>query len=146
MPSTRRFRLIAPACALVALLASCSPTTIVDDLATTTTAPNATTTTLAAPTGTIPELLQQLVDVSVGLGDAIVERDSSLANARLSRAVAIGEALEPKIREAGVDLVEDVQRIVGLVRTAVERKRPADADKAMRFAILVKDAAETLLA
>lgn len=146
MPSTHRFRALVRVSALVALLASCSPTIIEDSLSTTTTAPDATTTTLATPSGTIPELLQQLADVSVGLGDAIVDRDSSLANARLARAIAIGEALEPRIRDAGIDLVEDVQRVVGLVRTAVERKRPADADKALRFALLVKDAAETLLA
>lgn len=132
------------AIAALSLAAGCAPTTIVGDLTTTTAPVDTTTTTLAAPTGTVPELLQQLVDVSVGLGDAIVDGDRAETQARLDRAEAIGAVLEEKIIAAGVDLVEDVRRIVGLVRTAVERKRPADADKAQRFAALVRDAAESL--
>lgn len=137
-------RFVASAVFGAAALAACSPTTIVGDLSTSTTAADVTTTT-TAPDGTVVELLQQLVDVSVGLGDAIVDRDTATTEQRLERAEAIGRALEPKIRAAGVDLVEDVQRVVGLVRTAVRRNRPADADKAMRFAMLVKDAAVTLV-
>lgn len=129
---------------LVAVTASCAPTTIVGDL-TTTTAPAVTTsTTLAPPQGSVGQLLEELSGLTVGLGDAIVDGDNATAQARLDRAVAIGGVLVDKIREAGVDLVEDIERIVGLIRTAVERKRPADADKAQRFAGLIIESAANL--
>lgn len=131
--------------AAFAVLGGCAPTTIVGDLTTSSSvASDATTTTLPEPTGSVPELLQQLADLTVGLGDAIVDGDNATGRERLARAEAIGAVLVEKIRLAGIDLVEDVQRIVGLIRTAVERRRPADADKAQRFAALIKDAAITL--
>lgn len=129
---------------LLAVTASCAPTTIVGDLGTTVAPAQTTSTSLAPPSGTVGELLAELADLTVGLGDAIVDGDSATTTARLDRATAIGAVLVEKIRAAGVDLVEDIERIVGLIRTAVERKRPADADKAQRFAGLVIEAAETL--
>lgn len=144
-PRTRSAVLALSTVTCIIALSSCAPTTIVGELTTTTAPADTPSTTLATPTGTVAELLQQLADVSVGLGDAIVERDTATADQRLARATAIGAVLEERFRAAGVDLVEDVQRIVGLVRTAVERKRPADADKAQRFAMLVRDAAADLL-
>ena len=40
---------------------------------------------------------------------------------------------QPQIAQATQDLLDDTQRMMNLFITAVERKRPADADKAMRF-------------
>jgi hypothetical protein len=45
-----------------------------------------------------------------------------------------------------IGLDADVQRIVELVRTATERKRPADADKAARFLSLLRESLPELLA
>jgi hypothetical protein len=53
---------------------------------------------------------------------------------------AVWVALEPKLLALGNDSQTDVGRIVGLVRSAVEKKRPADADKAARFARLYVEA------
>ncbi len=132
------------------LLTSCA-TQILESTDTTTTdtasvAPMAsTTTTLPIATGGIIDLLEQLLDTSKGLGQAIVDSDSDVVNARKNQANAIWVAIEPQIRAAEIDLVEDVQRLVGLINTAVNRKRPADADKVLLFLPPIITAAEKLL-
>jgi len=127
---------------VVATLSACAPTTIVGSLESTTT----TTSTLApTPTGDIKELLVQLGDLTAGLGQMIVDGETAAARARLAQARAIWAVMEPQIRAAGVDLIEEVQSIIDLIGTAVERKRPADADKAQRFITLVAESAATLL-
>lgn len=78
-------------------------------------------------------------DALVGMGQAIVDGDRSTSSAKRAEVDAIWAVLEPKIRESGLDLVEDVQRIVNLVHTATDRKRPADADKASRFLALITE-------
>lgn len=123
---------------VASLLASCSPTTIVGDVDTTVPA-DTTTTTMAPPTGDIRSLVDQLIDTATGLGDAVVNGDTNETNARLARAEQILRALEPKVKASGLDILEELQRIVGLVRTSVQRKRPAEADKAQRFAMLIAD-------
>lgn len=127
---------------LISSLSACGPTTIVGSLESTTT----TTSTLPpAPTGDVKELLAQLGDLTVGLGQMIVDGDTAAAKARLAQAHAIWSVMEPQIRAAGVDLVEEVQTVISLITTAVERKRPADADKAQRFIALVAESASVLL-
>jgi hypothetical protein len=100
---------------------------------------------LPVATGDIIELLEQLLDVSKGLGQAIVDSNSDIVNAKKNQANAILIAIEPQIRASGIDLVEDVQRIVGLVNTATTRKRPADADKVLLFLPPIIASAENLL-
>jgi hypothetical protein len=128
------------------LLTSCA-TQILDSTDTTTTVNSmvSTTTTLPTATGGIIDLLEQLLDTSKGLGQAIVDSDSDVVNARKNQANAIWVAIEPQIRAAEIDLVEDVQRLVGLINTAVNRKRPADADKVLLFLPPIITAAEKLL-
>ena len=126
----------------VVSLSACAPTTIVGSLETTTT----TTSTLPpAPTGDVKELLGDLAGLTDGLGQMIVDGDSEGAKARLAQARVIWEVMEPQIRAAGVDLVEEVQSIIDLITTSVERKRPADADKAQRFVALVAESAALLI-
>ncbi|MFM9226286.1 MAG: hypothetical protein ACKOQ1_06630 [Actinomycetota bacterium] len=127
---------------LVVSVSACAPTTIVGPLETTTTTSS---TVPATPTGDVKQLLGELADVTDGLGQMIVDGDTSAAKARLAQARAIWEVMEPQIRAAGVDLIEEVQSIIDLIGTAVERKRPADADKAQRFIALVAESAATLL-
>jgi hypothetical protein len=128
------------------LLTSCA-TQILDSTDTTTTVNSmvSTTTTLPTATGGIIDLLEQLLDTSKGLGQAIVDSDSDVVNARKNQANAIWVAIEPQIRAAEIDLVEDVQRLVGLINTAANRKRPADADKVLLFLPPIITAAEKLL-
>ena len=106
----------------------------------------ATTTTIpVAPTGSIISLLEQLLPVADGLGQAVVDGDSKVFKAKVAQADAILVAIEPLILESKIDVLESVQRVVGLMRTAAERKRPADADKALRFIPLIIEAATPLL-
>lgn len=105
-----------------------------------------TTTTIPTPEGDIIELLDQLDELTNNLGQEIVDGDREVFTRKLAIAQAILAAIEPQILASGVDLLEDVQRIVGLIETATLRKRPADADKAKRFLTLIRESAPELLA
>ncbi|MEY3690400.1 MAG: hypothetical protein RJB57_55 [Actinomycetota bacterium] len=133
-----RFTVRAVAVVLCAgVLTSCS-TTILDTINTTTTSSVVTTTTI--PTGDIPELLGQLLENTQGLGSAIVAKDKAVTAEKLRNVESIWVALKPQLLELPNDLATDVERIVNLVRSAVNKKRPADADKALRFVSLIVDA------
>ena len=108
-------------------------------------APVSTTTIPVAPTGSIISLLEQLVPIADGLGQAVVDGDSKVLKEKVAQADAILLAIEPLIRESKIDVLESVQRIVDLIHTAAERKRPADADKALRFIPLIIEAVTPLL-
>ena len=108
-------------------------------------APASTTTIPVIPTGSIISLLEQLLPVADGLGQAIVDGDSKVFKEKVAQADAIMLAIEPLIRESKIDVLESVQRVVDLIHTAAERKRPADADKALRFIPLIIEAVTPLL-
>jgi hypothetical protein len=115
-------------------------------LTTTTTLPGVTTpSTIPTPSGTSLELLEQLGTVVQPLGQAIVNKDNATKNRVVAETNAIWKVLEPQIRESGVDLVEDVSKIVNFVNVAVKRTRPADADKAVRYLALIMETAPLLL-
>lgn len=142
MRSFPRFAVVVLACTTV--LSSCA-TEIIGDL-TTTVPVESTTTSIAAPTGDIEQLLEQLDTTIVGLGQKIVDADSSAYKQTYAEVLAIWEVLKPQTEASGViGLDGDVQRIVDLVRTATERKRPADADKAARFLTLLRESLPELL-
>ena len=142
MRSFPRFAVVVLACTTV--LSSCA-TEIIGDLNTTVPA-ESTTTTLATPTGDIEQLLEQLDTAIVGLGQKIVDADASAYKQTYAEVLAIWEVLKPQVESSGViGLDADVQRIVELVRTATERKRPADADKAARFLSLLRESLPELL-
>jgi hypothetical protein len=127
----------------VVFLASCATT--IDNTTDTTQVVQSTTSTIATPSGEIVDLLRQLSTVAEGLGQAVVDGDTSVSKAKVAEADAIWLVLEPQIRESGIDIVDSVQSIVRLIHTAAERKRPADADKALRFLPLVIEAVIPLL-
>jgi len=104
-----------------------------------------TTTAPVAPTGSIISLLEQLLPVADGLGQAVVDGDSKVFKEKVTQADAIMVAIEPLIRESKIDVLESVQRVVDLIHSAAERKRPADADKALRFIPLIIEAVTPLL-
>ena len=126
--------------AVCVTLSSCG-TTIIGSLDTTTTSSVVTTTTI--PTGTVISLLQEMLVNVTGLGDIIAGgKDNAAARERLQNVESIWVALEPQLVALNNDTNVDVERIVNLVRSAVKKKRPADADKAARFIPLVIDAAK----
>ncbi len=133
-----RFAVRAVAVVLCAgVLTSCS-TTILDTINTTTTSSVVTTTTI--PTGDIPALLGQLLENTENLGSAIVAKDKAVTAEKLRNVESVWIALRPQLLELPNDLATDIERIVNLVRSAVNKKRPADADKAQRFLSLIVDA------
>lgn len=134
-------RLVVAAVAPV-LLASCA-TEIVGSLDSTVPA-STTSTTVPLPTGGPVELYGDLVDIATGLSEAVVSGDRETARHKLAQAEALWTVLEPLIVSSGVDVLDETRSVVELVRTAVGRTRPADADKALRFAILLRDSAADL--
>ena len=126
--------------ALVAL-ASCS-TTIVGSTDTTTS--DNVDVTIALPVGTVKELLTNIVQATNGLGDAVASGDNKTAQSRLSDVLANWEVLKPMIKDSSLDIYADIERMIGLITTAVERKRPADADKALRYLPLIVAAMDAL--
>ena len=113
-------------------LTSCA-TTIID------TAP---TTTAVAPTTTIPsgtpdELFAQMQQTIALLSKALSESNKGVARLRLAEIESIWSTLKPQVAERGNQFVQDMQRIVDLAISSIERNRPADADKSLRFLTLV---------
>lgn len=99
-----------------------------------------TTTTVAGrpdPSGDVGELFDQLQDSFATMSEALAEGDRNRAREELDYVERIWVALEPQIVGFGEQFVEDARRIVDLAVTAVERNRPADAGKALRFIELV---------
>lgn len=116
----------------VAVLSSCATTYNRGANAPATTAPSASTTT-TIPRGSTEELFAQMLQTGKELGNDVAQGDMSTARTKLADITAIWIGIQPQITQASQDLVDDTQRMINLFTTAVERKRPADADKAMRF-------------
>ena len=123
-------RPVAGLLALVVVTTAGCATTIESDL-TTTSAPASTSTTI--PRGTVNELFDNIMRIGAGLGNDVASGDSGLARTKLADITATWQAIQPRLAPLGSDIVDDLTRLVGLYTTAVERKRPADADKATRF-------------
>jgi hypothetical protein len=118
---------------LVPALGACS-TTIEDgasDAFTSTTEPPATSTTI--PTGGIDRLFGQILDTGANLGNDVASGDMRTARAKLADIEATWKGIEGQLDSFNDDVKADLERLVDLFTTAVQRKRPADADKAMRY-------------
>ena len=118
---------------MATLALSACATTIID------TAP---TTTLVAPTtvvpsGTAEELFPLLQRTIAEMSKAISDSNGGVAKTKLAEVREIWKVLQPQITERGEQFVQDLQRIIDLAASSVERNRPADADKALRFLSLV---------
>jgi hypothetical protein len=132
-------------CVSLCAIALTSCATTITGSTDSTVAAASTTTIPVIPTGSIISLLEQLLPVADGLGQAVVDGDSKVFKEKVAQADAIMLAIEPLIRESKIDVLESVQRVVDLIHTAAERKRPADADKALRFIPLIIEAVTPLL-
>ncbi|HEY3484282.1 MAG TPA: hypothetical protein VGK49_02810 [Ilumatobacteraceae bacterium] len=134
-------RPVATALLLVAAggLAACGTTTI--DTSATTAPPGAsTTTTEPLPTdATLDELLPLLVATMAPLDEQIVENQGD--ETTLERVEAIWDLAEPIMRDEQPELLFGFEQAVGLARSGVERRRPADASKGYKLVVdLVDDA------
>ena len=117
-----------------AVLSGCAATTYDASLATTSVV--ATTTTV--PTGSTDDLLRRLADSLTGLSDFIGPDPSGAIRSgkteRLALIVALWHAVETDLTATDAHAADAIGRMVALAQTAVDRNRPADADKAARFA------------
>jgi hypothetical protein len=119
--------------ATVAILAAVVPSAAVSGCATTfdssnTTAPAVTTTTVFVATGSTADLLDQLLAELSGLSEAIV--DNSHQRDIVTRADAIWDAARDGVAARHGALVDEFDAEMGLAHLGVDRRRPADADRA----------------
>lgn len=119
---------------LLAVAVTGCATTIVTTTTTSTTPP-----TTIAPAGDMVALMDNIVAAAGRMGALVADGDSDAAREQLAAARANWIELEPMIRSAGFDAVESVESVLDLMATSVDRKRPADADKAYRFGLLILD-------
>lgn len=126
----------------VVALCACGATTYDDSRVTTSAAP--TTTTL--PIGSTTDLLTRLADGLDGLSTLIGPRADNETvpdgnkRARLAEITALWNAVETDMAADDPEGAETIGRMIDLATLAVERNRPADADKAAKFTRTVVDA------
>lgn len=138
----RTLAIAVPVVVLLVVVSSCGATTYDDSRVTT----SAVATTTTVPSGTTSELLERLADGMEGLSTLIGPRadNDTVPNdnkrARLAEITALWNVVEPDVATQDPDGAETLGRMIDLATLAVERNRPADADKAAKFARIVVDA------
>jgi hypothetical protein len=123
----RAARSALPLLVVPSLLGACS--TEIDPSASTLAPGLTTTTTVFVAEGTTSELLDQLLTDAVGLSETIVENEGD--EALVDRLNTIWDAARPGVEEAEPDLIYEFDRAIEMMNSAVERRRHADADKAL---------------
>ena len=122
---------------LLCLATSCATT--INESATTTVASNeqeATQITVDL-TLTRDELLTQMLQSINKLSETMQKADRRAATLELDQVILLSSAVRPEILQVSDQLAADFDRVVALAQSSVERNRPADADKALRFLPLV---------
>ena len=110
-----------------------APTTLADNVVTETT-----TLTVDQQLST-EELLTQMLTTVKGLSEAMQKSDRQAASIKVDQILLISNTVRPKILILSDQLTADFDRVIALAKSSVERNRPADADKALRFLPLIID-------
>ena len=131
---------VASLVSVTSLLSGCAttinesaPTTLADNVVTETT-----TATIDQQLST-EELLGQMLLTINALSEAMQKSDRETATKKVDQILLINNAVRPKILTLSDQLTADFDRVVALAKSSVERNRPADADKALRFLPLIID-------
>ena len=126
--------------ALITLVSSCATT--INQSAVTTVASSSESTTQATINSqlTTDELLDELLLAVDDLSESMQKAERKKVTEQLARVVSLSDAIRPKILATSDQLAADFDRVINFAKSAVERNRPADADKALRFLPLVIDA------
>ncbi len=126
--------------ALITLVSSCATT--INQSAVTTVASSSESTTQATINSqlTTDELLDELLLAVDNLSKSMQKAERKKVTEQLARVVSLSDAIRPKILATSDQLAADFDRVINFAKGAVERNRPADADKALRFLPLVIDA------
>ena len=110
-----------------------APTTLADNVVTETT-----TLTVDQQLST-EELLTQMLTTVNALSEAMQKSDRQTAIKKVDQILLISIAVRPRILTLSDQLAADFDRVIALAKSSVERNRPADADKALRFLPLIID-------
>ena len=110
-----------------------APTTLADNVVTETT-----TLTVDQQLST-EELLTQMLTTVNALSEAMQKSDRQAASIKVDQILLISNTVRPKILTLSDQLAADFDRVIALAKSSVERNRPADADKALRFLPLIID-------
>ncbi len=94
---------------------------------------------------TTDELLSELFLAVEDLSKTMQKTERRQASQQLAQIISLSDAIRPKILAASDQLTADFDRVINLAKTSVERNRPADADKALRFLPLILDSLNKLL-
>lgn len=138
----RTFTLVSIAAfvSVTSLLSGCAttinesaPTTLADNVVTETT-----TLTVDQQLST-GELLTQMLTTVNALSEAMQKSDRQTAIKKVDQILLISNAVRPRILTLSDQLAADFDRVIALAKSSVERNRPADADKALRFLPLIID-------
>ena len=131
---------IAAFVSVTSLLSGCATT--INESAPTTLADNVVTetTTLSVDQQlSTEELLTQMLTTVNALSEAMQKSDRQTASKKVDQILLISNAVRPKILTLSDQLAADFDRVIALAKSSVERNRPADADKALRFLPLIID-------
>jgi hypothetical protein len=132
--------LVASIVSVTSLLSGCATT--INESAPTTLADNVVTETTIATIDqqlSTEELLGQMLITINALSEAMQKSDRKTATKKVDQILLINNAVRPKILTLSDQLTADFDRVVALAKSSVERNRPADADKALRFLPLIID-------
>lgn len=124
-----------------ATVAACGTTTVVDVSTTAPTTSVVDVTTTTVPIGEAAELASRLSELAFSLSTSIADGKGKQAFATIED---VWGALKAQLRRT--EFVDDLGDRIDFLRNAVERKRPADADKAAMHIRALVDAAQTELA
>jgi len=120
-------------------LSACGATTYEADV----TVPVNETTSTTLPSGPASGLLPRLSDAMNSLSSYIgpnASQDTPVGKREVLAAIdQLWSAARDEVIAANADAADTIGRMVDLAHTAVERNRPADADKAAKFASQVID-------
>jgi hypothetical protein len=94
---------------------------------------------------TSDELLSELLLAVEDLSKTMQKTERRQVSQQLARVVTVSDAIRPKILATSEQLAADFDRIINLTKSAVERNRPADADKALRFLPLIIESLKSLM-
>ena len=122
------------------LLSGCATT--INESAPTTLADNVVTETTSLTVDqqlSTEELLTQMLTTVNALSEAMQKSDRQTASKKVDQILLISNAVRPKILTLSDQLAADFDRVIALAKSSVERNRPADADKALRFLPLIID-------
>ncbi|CAB4766176.1 unannotated protein [freshwater metagenome] len=93
---------------------------------------------------TTDELLSELLLAVEELSKTMQKTERRQVSQQLVRVVSLSDVISPKILATSEQLASDFDRIINLTKSAVERNRPADADKALRFLPLIIESLKAL--